>query len=159
WDAQTGKPLAHLRGHTDRILTARFPADGDRVVTIGRDSTARVWDVKTGKELVRCAGHAHWIMDAAFAPDGKHLLTASYDGPARLWDIATPAGRAGPPARKELCRLAGFRDGTWAVVDPVGRYDAANGGEVNGLHWVVGREPIALHQLKDRYYDPGLLAK
>ena len=28
-----------------------------------------------------------------------------------------------------------------------------------GLHWVVGNEPIALNQLKERYYDPGLLAK
>jgi hypothetical protein len=30
---------------------------------------------------------------------------------------------------------------------------------VEGLHWVVGNEPIALDQLKDRYYEPGLLAK
>jgi hypothetical protein len=30
---------------------------------------------------------------------------------------------------------------------------------VDGLHWVVGNEPIALKQLKERYYDPGLLAK
>ncbi len=28
-----------------------------------------------------------------------------------------------------------------------------------GLHWVVGMEVIALDQLKDRYYEPGLLAK
>src|SRR5208337_4436581 len=43
--------------------------------------------------------------------------------------------------------------------DPAGRYDASNGGRVDGLHWVVGLEPIELEQLKDRYYDPGLLAK
>ena len=45
------------------------------------------------------------------------------------------------------------------MVDPEGRFDAANGGDVEGLHWVVGNEPIALKQLKDGYYDHGLLAK
>ena len=60
---------------------------------------------------------------------------------------------------RELCRLVSFDKGEWAVVDPVGRYDASNGGDVEGLHWVVGNEPIALNQLKERYYDPGLLAK
>ena len=86
----------------------------------------------------------------AFAPDGKHVLTGSGDCTTRIWEAQT--GR-------ELCRLISFRDGTWAVVDPEGRFDASNGGDVEGLHWVVGNEPIALKQLKERYYDPGLLAK
>src|SRR5262249_33383371 len=47
----------------------------------------------------------------------------------------------------------------WAVIDPAGRYDASSGGDVDGLHFVAGLEPIALSQLKERYYDPGLLAK
>ena len=51
------------------------------------------------------------------------------DKTARLWDAST--GR-------ELCQLVSFNDGTWAVVDPSGRYDASNGGRVDGLHWVVG---------------------
>ena len=58
-----------------------------------------------------------------------------------------------------MCALFNFRDNTWAVVDPKGRYDGSNGGDVEGLHWVVGTEPIELAQLKDRYYEPGLLAK
>jgi uncharacterized caspase-like protein len=45
------------------------------------------------------------------------------------------------------------------VVDSEGRYDAFNGGNVENLHWVLGNEPIALEQLKDGYYEPGLLAK
>ena len=60
---------------------------------------------------------------------------------------------------KELCSALTFRDGTWAVADPQGRFDASDGGDADGLHWVVGLEPIALTQLKERYYDPGLLAK
>jgi hypothetical protein len=68
----------------------------------------------------------------------------------RLWNTVT--GEA-------LARLLSFRDGTWAVVDALGRFDAANGGDIEGLHWVLGSEQISLSQLKERYYDPGLLAK
>src|SRR5262249_19842100 len=65
----------------------------------------------------------------------------------------------GPPSQPALCTLISFTDGTWAVIDPKGRYDASNGGDVEGLHWVVGHEPISLDQLKERYYEPGLLSK
>ena len=95
-------------------------------------------------------GHANWIYSVAFSPDGRYVLTGSWDSTARLWDSATG---------EELVSLISFGDGTWAVVDREGRFDASNGGDVDGLHWVVGTETIALSQLKERYYEPGLLAK
>ena len=30
---------------------------------------------------------------------------------------------------------------------------------MHALYWVVGNQSIELRQLKDRYYEPGLLAK
>ena len=102
------------------------------------------------KELRRFEGHGSNILAVGFTADGSRVMSGSMDKTARLWDVET--GR-------ELCRLVSFRDSTWAVIDPEGRFDASNGGDVEGLHWVVGNEPIALNQLKERYYDPGLLAK
>jgi hypothetical protein len=77
-------------------------------------------------------------------------LTGSWDQTARVWETSTG---------KELCQLISFRDRSWAVVDSEGRFDGSNGGDVEGLHWVAGNESIGLAQLKDRYYEPGLLAK
>ncbi len=46
----------------------------------------------------------------------------------------------------------------WAVTTPSGLFDASP--EMMGnLHYVVGREIIELDQLKERYYQPGLLGK
>ena len=67
----------------------------------------------------------------------------------RFWDVATGG----------LCRLVAFPDRTWAVFDADGRFDAANEGRIDGLHWVLGNETFSLDRFRDEYYEPGLLAK
>ena len=114
------------------------------------DDTARLWDSTTGRELRRLKGHSDTVASVAFTADGRVAVTASWDGTARLWNVDTGS---------ELCSLISFNDGSWAVTDPSGRFDASDPNTIDGLHWVVGNEPIDLAQLKDRYYEPGLLAK
>ena len=120
------------------------------MLTGSEDQTAILWDVISGDKLWTFAGHSAGVTSVAFSPDGQFILTGSSDQTVRLLDTKTG---------KELCKIINFQDNDWAVVDQSGRFDAANGGNVEGLHWVVGRNQIALSQLKERYYDPGLLAK
>jgi WD40 repeat protein len=150
WDVETGRTVFTLNGHFDGVYAARFSPDGRYIVTGSEDNTARLWDMGNGRELRRFEGHASSIIAVSFSPDGRFVLTGSADQTARLWDTSTG---------EELCKLVSFRDGGWAVVDRDGRFDASNGGDVDGLHWVIGTEAVALNQLKERYYDPGLLAK
>ena len=150
WDLRTGKEIRQFPGDTKGVLAVAFSPDGTQVVAGCRDSSARLWETETGKEVRALAGHVNRVTAVSFSPNGKFLLTGSTDKTAVLWDART--GR-------ELCKLLSFRDGTWAVVDPDGRFDASKGGDVDDLHWVVRHQPIALDQLKERYYDPGLLAK
>jgi uncharacterized caspase-like protein len=126
-----------------------FSRRGDRLIA-RYGNLARLLDPTDGKLLQTYAGNFGGIVSADLSPDGKHLLTAHQDGSSRLWDAGSG---------KELANLLSFRDGTWAVVDPMGRYDASNGGDIEGLHWVANNEPISLKQLKKHYYEPGLLAK
>jgi WD40 repeat protein len=44
WDAETGKELKTLYGHTGEVESVAFSPDGKRVVTGSRDKTARIWD-------------------------------------------------------------------------------------------------------------------
>ena len=90
------------------------------------------------------------IQTIAFQPGGRILASAGRGPRIRLWDVRE---------RRELLSLFSFPDGSWAVVDPEGRYDASDGGRVEWLHWVVDGEIIELSQLKERYYEPGLLSK
>ena len=43
WDAQTGRQLAYMGGHTREVGTASFLADDELVITTSGDGTARLW--------------------------------------------------------------------------------------------------------------------
>jgi WD40 repeat protein/uncharacterized caspase-like protein len=150
WDASTGALVRSFEGHTQLVTSVAYSPDGTKMLTGSADKTARLWDASTGALVRAFEGHTDDVTSVAFSPDGTKVLTGSRDSTTRVWSTVTG---------QELCSLIAFDDGTWAVTDPEGRFDASSGGDVEGLHWVVGDEPIALSQLKDRYYDPGLLAK
>ena len=52
WDADSGVEMLTLRGHTARVGSASFCADGNRIVTASDDHTAKVWTLD-GNELIR----------------------------------------------------------------------------------------------------------
>ena len=64
WDAESGKEIAVLKGHTGFVWSAAFSGDGKRVVTASFDSTARIWDAESGKEIAVLKGHAGTVSDA-----------------------------------------------------------------------------------------------
>jgi WD40 repeat protein len=150
WDAASGRELRTLSGHRSYVNAVAFSLDGKTLASGSSDNTLKLWDVASGTELRTLAGHLGNVEAIAFAPDGRRLLSGSYDNTARLWQVADGA---------LLATLTSFSDGSWAVSDPEGRFDASNGGDNPHLHWVFENTPIDLAQLKDRYYDPGLLPK
>jgi WD40 repeat protein len=123
WDADTGKPLAVLKGHTNPILSARFSPDGKRVVTTSMDRTARVWDAETGKELQLLKSPVCKFSFAAFSPDGRRILT-------------TQSGMDGTLVHKP----GGGVDGQFGVIPPkqdcaARIWDADTGKELIVFRW------------------------
>ncbi len=86
WDAESGKPLAVLRGHTGGVFSMVFSPDGRRLATTSGDRTGRVWDAESGQALAVLREQGGQVWFAAFSPDGRRFAAASADNSVRVWD-------------------------------------------------------------------------
>ena len=96
---------ALLQGHNVDIEALVVSRDGQRLVTGGRDGTARIWDLsEAGAPKPSLVVKAHDSVAAvAIEASGQWLATAGSDGTARLWELkqddptASPFVLAGQP--------------------------------------------------------------
>jgi WD40 repeat protein len=147
----TGKKSAPLPLDKFEIFKCIAVSSDDRWLAAGGlRGAVHVWDLTTRKQAHVLRGHRGRVLGVAFTPDARRLATTGDDQTTRFWDLKSG---------EELCRLLSFRDGTWAVLDRAGRYDAANDGDVQGLHWVVEKQLFPVTRYRNRAFDPGLLAK
>lgn len=149
WDVATGHELLLLAKHSGSVNSVAFSADGQTLASGSHDHTIKLWDASTGRELRTLTGHSNWVTSVAFSADGKLLVSGHTGGACKLWRVASG---------ELLASLIGLDSADWAVVAPDGRFDASLKGQ-RLMHWMVGSELIDLEQLKERYYEPGLLAK
>ncbi len=90
WDAHTGQPVTEwLTGHTDLVNSASFSANGELLVTVCRDKTARVWSTRTGEAIGQPLQHGGEVTSAHFSAGELRLLTVCRDGTARIWEPIT----------------------------------------------------------------------
>jgi WD40 repeat protein/serine/threonine protein kinase len=94
WDAQSGKELLTLQGHTYCVLSVAFSPDGKRLASASADGTLKVWDAQTGKELFTLKGHTGYVNQVVFSPDGKRLASVGggatvEEGEVKVWDAHT----------------------------------------------------------------------
>ena len=127
-----------------------FSPDGSRIAVGGFGAAPRIYDVNSGRALGSLGDATGRVAGVSYSPDGRFVALARSKEGAAIYDAHS---------FQLLAHLVPFTNGDWSVVDPAGRYDASHGGDVEGQHWVVDLEPIDLDQLKERYYDPGLLSK
>jgi WD40 repeat protein len=87
YDAETGKEVLSLDGHTGRVNHVAFSRDGKHLASTSDDRTVRIWDATTGAEVRRFNRHTEPVWVVAFSPDGKRLASA---GAGWLgWDLAS----------------------------------------------------------------------
>ncbi|MFW5692386.1 MAG: WD40 repeat domain-containing protein, partial [Chloroflexota bacterium] len=131
WDAQTGRLVAELIGHTREAHTVQWHPVGQQLLSAAYDNTVRIWQVQPEltvnqlRENRILRGHMDQVNVIAWTPDGSQFATGSEDGSIRVWDVASG----------EMIETDYHSDlrGVQALdYSPDGRYLAAGGGE----NWV-----------------------
>jgi len=152
-------PLSwELTGHEVRPLGSPMPPKRTMsfIATSPDGKTKLTSDFKNKAMLKNMAdstlqtfvGHNGFVAAVGFSPDGKMVLTGSWDGTAKIWNLAG----------QEQATLIVIDSTEWVVTTPSGLFDASPGA-MNLMYFVQGLEVIELEQLKERYYEPGLLSK
>lgn len=93
---QAGRDDAPLP-HRGAVMSASVSPDKHRIVTAGRDHTARIWDVETGRLAVWPMSHPGPVENALFDRNSKRIVTfgaeEKYGGrrvwPAVIWEADT----------------------------------------------------------------------
>ncbi|MBK6426127.1 MAG: hypothetical protein IPF82_08010 [Blastocatellia bacterium] len=130
-----------------RGVSAAYSPDGRSVVV--RGDRVRVWDAQTGR-LVRSSDSSDW----AEVPTADERFGAAPEGCVTVLRNRLTGS--------EICRVVAFRDGSWAVTDPDGRFDTNTLDRVRGLHWIAPDDPfkpLPIEIFMRDFYEPRLLAR
>jgi eukaryotic-like serine/threonine-protein kinase len=119
-DARTGRLIAALGPHEDRVSHLAYSSDGKRIASMSTEVASfaiHLWDGATGKEVAQLRGHT-MAASILFNADGSRLLSGSIypENTARLWDAAAGRLIAVLAGHKNLITSLAFSpDGTRAA--------------------------------------------
>lgn len=78
------KVIARWKGHAESMVAVCWSLNGQRVISVSRDGTARVWDVKSGETVLGPINTDHeWVTAST-----KFVTGGVKDG-AKIWDDKT----------------------------------------------------------------------
>ncbi|KAF9272573.1 U5 small nuclear ribonucleoprotein, partial [Linnemannia elongata] len=95
WSSETGECLFVLSGHEDFVLSARYAADGRRLVSGSKDGAIRVWDPETGTP------DADWVIPrincsrVVLSADGQQLAVMNSSRSSEICLVDAITGEKG----------------------------------------------------------------
>lgn len=149
WNMETGKLQYNFQGHQNRIYALSFTPDNKYLVSGSFDNTIKIWDLETGNEIKTLTLHTDYVTSLDISKDGKFLVSGSIDRTLRVWKL---------PEGIPMATITIMNINDWIVTTPDGLFDATPAA-MKALYYVEGMEIIELGQMKDRFYEPGLLQK
>ena len=163
WSLETGKRTMSVNTTAERSRTdlkAAFSADGTHIV-VAQGSEAKVYDTATGKVLMTMVLPSS-VRSVFYANHGSRIVTEDESNGLTIWDSQEKADDGSPKA-VHLGNLVVIEQDGWLVYDDHGRFDADEPSQIRGAYfvkeWSGGLEAIGMDQLKQGFYEPGLLAK
>lgn len=143
WDIEKGRKIKSIKAH--KSLVSTIWADNEYIITADANGEMGVWNMDF--DSVKLYSE-HTEMITSIERKNDFIITSAADNSVRLWDLKKD---------KSLAVIYAFAD-DWTVITPDGLFDGSSNAFTK-MHYVIGLEPLELTQLKERYYEPGLLGK
>lgn len=138
-----------------------------RYISLRNKGKASIFDLQRGKILLQTGEDRPYpttmfgireiysgrnmgeVSDLQIDEKAHKAISSHYDGSLMFWDLQDG---------KLLATQHSIGSNEWVVISPTGLFDAS-AGALNLLYFTIGTEIIELEQLKERYFEPGLLQK
>jgi len=117
WEADSGRCLLTLTGHSRYVSGCAWSPDSRRVLSASGDQTLKIWEADSGRCLLTLVGRSGPVTGCDWSPDGRRVLACFRDGSVSIFDAATLT-EIGPRCYHLVPPHSGP---TWASIDPVNR--------------------------------------
>ncbi|MCA9219840.1 MAG: hypothetical protein KDA71_05900 [Planctomycetales bacterium] len=92
-DTSTGKAIREISGHRYGVTDVKFSADGNYVLSTGRDTMLRICEVSDGKEVAalgksRGGQFKDWLYALAISPDQNWVAATDIAGLVHVWQLS-----------------------------------------------------------------------
>ena len=89
WDVESGKKIAKLSGHSDKVTCVVFhPTNKKIIASCSYDKTIKIWNITEQRCLGTLSAHRDTIYTLAFSPDGEILASGSNDNTIKVWNLS-----------------------------------------------------------------------
>jgi hypothetical protein len=87
WNAETGKEVLLLKGHTGAVTSVAFSSDGKRLVSGSADMTVRIWSAEKSQKRLTLHGDRNLFTSLAFSPDSQRLFAWDTQNKVLAWSL------------------------------------------------------------------------
>ncbi|MGJ3240822.1 MAG: protein kinase domain-containing protein [Anaerolineae bacterium] len=101
-DEETWSQVRQLEGHSNRISSLDFNADGSHLVSGSRDNSVIIWDIAQGEMIGEpLVAHTNAVEAVQFNADGTMIASGGRDNNIILWSVSEQEPLGPPLVRHE----------------------------------------------------------
>ncbi|MEZ4712873.1 MAG: hypothetical protein R3A44_37135 [Caldilineaceae bacterium] len=156
WERSSGRCVATLEGHGDRVWGVAVTPDGAQIISGSSDRTVKVWERSSGRCVATLEGHRDRVLGVAVTPDGEQIVSSSDDRTVRIRKLAPILQRASATQQINVASIpsgTSFGSATISVVQRSNRYTNAKVVLVGESG--VGKSGLALRLAQNQWQETG----